>query len=125
MPHEYTVDSERHVAYIRVWGALTPGEMQTMVDELAGDPRISGEVAKLIDLRKLTSVAAISSKDVRAIASAALSPASRRALVTADSAAFGLARMFAAFRTLRDSREQVGVFRTLKEAEDWLGLTAT
>ena len=125
MPHEHIVDSERHVAYIRVWGVLTPGEMQTMVDELAADPGISGEVAKLIDLRKLTSVAAISSKDVRAIASAALSPASRRALVTADPAAFGLARMFAAFRTLRDSREQVGVFRTLKEAEEWLGLTAT
>ena len=125
MPHDYTVDSLRHVAYIRVWGALTPGEMRTMVDELNADSRISTSVAKLIDLRALTSVAAISSQDVRAIAGATLSPASRRALVTADSAAFGLARMFAAFRALKDSSEQVGVFRTLKEAEEWLGLTAT
>ena len=125
MPHQYTIDSLRRVAHIRVWGALTPGELQEMVDELNGDPRISAEVAKLIDLRELTSVAAISSLDVRAIAAAALSPASRRALVTADSAAFGLARMFAAFRTLRQPHEQVGVFRTLKEAEEWLGLAGT
>jgi hypothetical protein len=120
--HEYTVDADRRFVRVRLWGALTPGDIHTAAEELRGDARVGQDFSELIDLRELTSVKAIGSEDVRALATAALDPSSKRAFVTDDSATFGLARMFATLRTLKDSREQVGVFRTIEEAQDWLGL---
>jgi hypothetical protein len=46
------------------------------------------------------------------------------AIVTTDDLTFGMARMFAALRNMKDTTEQIGVFRTMREAEDWLGFTA-
>jgi hypothetical protein len=106
-----------------MWGALTPGEIRGTAAELLDDERLSKDFSQLIDLRELTSVAAIGAQDIRAIAASALDVSSRRAFVAPDSATFGLARMFAAIRNSRESTEQVGVFRTMTEAERWLGLT--
>jgi hypothetical protein len=35
---------------------------------------------------------------------------------------FGLARMFATLRELKQVPEDINVFRTIEEAETWLGL---
>ena len=108
---------------MRIWGALTPGEMHDIVTEVRTDPRTTAELRHLVDLRQLTSVSAIAAKDVRAVAADALAPSPQRAIVAPDSATFGLARMFAAIRNLKESQELIGVFRSMKEAEDWLGLS--
>jgi len=122
MPHDYTVDLPRRLVHLRMWGAVTSGDIKTASAALAAEDRLSPEFAELIDLRELTSVDAISSQDIRAIAAARLTPCSRRAFVAPDPATFGLVRMFAALRDLREGGEQIGVFRTIGEAGEWLGL---
>jgi hypothetical protein len=122
MPHEYSIDAARRLVRVRMWGELTRAEIMATGAELSNDPLLRPEFSELIDLRGVTSAIAISAEDVRAIASAALSPVARRAFAASDLAMFGLARMFATLRDLTETREQVGVFRTLEEAEAWLGL---
>lgn len=122
MPHELILDLERRLVLMRLWGAMTPGEMRTMVIEVREHPQLTPEFVQLVDLRELTSVEAIDGSDIRAVAASALAPSPRRAIVATDPAAFGLARMFATFRNLKDADDQIGVFRTMREAEDWLGL---
>jgi len=108
---------------VRMWGPLTAGEIRTAVAEIVeGVPQSEGYL-ELIDLRGLTSVDGIASPDVRAIASSPLDAASKRAFVVPDPTAFGLARMFATFRSLRQTGDEVGVFRTIEDAENWLGLS--
>jgi len=123
MAFDYTVDAARRLLRVRMSGALTPEDIRTAITALTADPRLSPEFAEIVDLRELTSVDAISSQDVRAIAGARLEYSSRRAFVAPDPATFGLVRMFAALRDLKDAGERIGVFRTIREAEEWLGLT--
>jgi hypothetical protein len=48
---------------------------------------------------------------------------SRFAIVAPENLGFGLGRMFQAYREMeKGSRKEVGVFRTLKEAFEWLGI---
>jgi hypothetical protein len=51
------------------------------------------------------------------------SPQSRRAFVAPEDEEFGMARMFAALRELRGETE-IGVFRNLEEAMDWVSVNA-
>jgi hypothetical protein len=123
MPYEVTPDIEKRVVVIRMWGDVKPDEVRTLVAQLAADQAIAG-FAQLADLRDLTSVAAIGAGDIRAVAAGVLAASPRRAIVAPDTATFGMARMFAALRNMKDTTEQIGVFRTMREAEDWLGFTA-
>lgn len=124
MPYEVTLEHERRLARIRMWGAVTPDEVRGVVAEVNAQTRERPGLSQLADLRGLTSIAAIRAGDVRAIAAGMLTASPRRAIVTADAATFGLARMFAAVRNLKDPEEQIGVFRTMAEAEQWLGAVA-
>jgi hypothetical protein len=121
MPYEITPHTEKRVVVIRLWGDVRLDEVRVLVAQVAGDPAIAG-FAQLADLRELTSASAFGGGDIRALASGVLAASPRRAIVAQDPATFGLARMFATFLNLKDPQEQIGVFRTMREAEDWLGL---
>ena len=105
-----------------MWGVLTPGEIRDTVQEALADPLLANSPLSLVDLRKVTSVSALGVEDIRSVAAGRLPESSRLALVASDSVVFGLARMFTALRNIKESQAEIGVFRTLKEAEDWLGL---
>ena len=122
MPYEISPNAEQHVVVIRMWGEVTPQEIRALVSELAGNHEVQG-FRQLADLRELKSVTSISASDIRAVAAGAMSESPQRAIVAPDSATFGLARMFAALRNLKDSHDQIGVFRTMREAQEWLGLS--
>ena len=123
MPYEIAPDQDKRLVVIRISGDVTLAEVRGIVADLLGRVEVSG-FRQLVDLRELNSATAISAADIRAIAAGAMSASPMRAVVASDSATFGLARMFAALRNLKDSGDQIGVFRTMREAEDWLGLSA-
>ena len=124
MPHEYGIDTARRLVSTRMWGALDRAEVLKTALELSEDPKLLPGFSELIDLRE-ASATAISAEDVRAIASAQLDPVARRAFVVPDELMFGLARMFATLRELKQVPEDINVFRTIEEAETWLGLRQT
>lgn len=124
MPYEYTVDSERRVVRVRMWGALTTEEILAVVKQLIGDPQISPGFSELIDLTEASSTA-ITADDLRRIASSTLDPVSRRAFVTRDTLTYGFARMFESFRQINQAPERIAVFGNLQEAEAWLSSRGT
>lgn len=124
MPHEMSVDVDKRIVTIRMWGEIAGEELRVAAGQIRGDARVQAGFVELIDARDVTSVTAIQAKDIRELAASVLDPSSRRAFVAPDSAAFGLARMFAALRKIKDAQEDIGVFRTMPEAEAWLGLAA-
>ena len=121
MPHEYAIDTAKRLVKARMWGDLNRAEVLKAALELSADPRLLPGFSELIDLRE-ASATSISAEDVRAIASAPLDPAARRAFVVPDDLMFGLARMFATLRELEQVPEDINVFRKIEEAETWLGL---
>ena len=121
MPHEYSVDTAHRLVRVRMWGALTRTEILATVAELVDDPRLSPEFSEVIDVTGATA-AEIDTEDVRVIAGALLDSVARRAFVAPEPVTFGLARMFGSFRELKGSAEHVGVFHSVREAEEWLGL---
>ncbi len=121
MTHSISVDVARRVVLVRVAGPATRDEVLALVAEHDGAADVTSDFAALIDLREL-SVASIAVADVRAIAATKLRPLARRALVASNLVVFGLCRMYATLREIRDDTEPLGVFRTMQEAEDWLGL---
>ena len=121
MPHEYSVDPAHRLVRVRMWGALTRTEILATVAELVDDPRLSPDFSEVIDVTEATA-AEIQTDDVRLIASALLDRVARRAFVAPDPTVFGLARMFGSFRDMKGTAEHVGVFRSTREAEEWLGL---
>ena len=125
MPFTYSVDLEQRLVLVRMSGALTRDEMFACTNSLRNDPRVTSEFSELVDLRGLTSVEAVRAEDVRAMASGSLSPAARRAIVAPDNAAFGLSRMFESLRGAKGAPDQTVVFRTMQEADVWLGLSST
>jgi hypothetical protein len=124
MSFEYSVDVEERLVLVRMSGALTREEMFACTASLRNDPRVTSEFSELVDLRALTSVEAVRVEDVRTLASGPLSSATRRAIVAPDNAAFGLSRMFESLRGLKGAPDHTVVFRTMGEAEVWLGLSA-
>jgi hypothetical protein len=121
MPHEYAIDTAKRLVKARMWGDLNRAEVLKAALELSADPRLLPGFSELIDLRE-ASATSISAEDVRAIASAPLDPAARRAFVVPDDLMFGLARMFATLRELEQVPEDINVFRKIEEAETWLNL---
>jgi hypothetical protein len=122
MAYHYAIDHSRHVVYVRMSGPLMLAEIQQLVDTLAADPEVQPGFCELIDLREATTDA-VSAEDVRRLAAATLDNAQRRAFVTTDTLTYGLARMFEVYRSLNRKSDTIAVFRHIKDAEAWLGLT--
>jgi hypothetical protein len=116
----FVIDPERHRVDIRMWGDLTRDEVLSLTAQISADPRLGPAFSELVDLRDVTSSAAITADDLRALASSPLDPVARRAVVAPDTSTSGLARMFQAHRAITRAHEQIAVFRTLEEAEAWL-----
>jgi hypothetical protein len=105
-------------------GVLTRDELFSTVAELQEDAEITPDFSTLIDLSEVTSVDAITGEIVRSLAAAPIKAVARCAFVAPSPAAFGIARMFASYRDARGNPERIGVFRAVRDAEDWLQLHA-
>ena len=120
MPTDYRLDATRAVVLRRAWGALTDAESTDLYRKLQADPAFDASFCQLCDLRELTEIEA-TAPSLRALARIKVfDPSAKRAFVAPDDLHFGLARMLQVFAEQEGS--EVGVFRTMREAEEWLGI---
>ena len=120
--YAYSVDDLQRVVRVQISGEFTRDDLAALSRDLSGDPRVSVEFAQLIDLSAVTAAPDVTTQGIRQRAAATLTPVLRRAFVAPQPAVFGTCRMFASFRQMVDHAEPVAVFRTMPEAEAWLGL---
>jgi hypothetical protein len=119
--HAYAVDVARRCVRVRLSGVLTSEALLSTFIDLQRDARITHEFCALIDLRDVRSVEGLHNDELRSIASTPLDTVARRAFVAVHPAVFRLCRTFAVCRELAE-REPVAVFRSIHDAEEWLGL---
>ena len=126
MPIEFQVD-DASVVHARGWGVLTDGDLLEHRRRVTGDARVprAGK-REIVDLREVETLA-VSAEGVRAMVAARErfeageeGAGGRLAIVATADEVFGVARMYQLSAT-RIALE-IGVFRTLEEARDWLGL---
>lgn len=124
MPIEHRYDAEQRVLHVRAHGAVTDAELLEYARVVTTDPALDPDANEVIDLRDVTAPDATTETlkrvaDTFRDAERAAKPV-RIALVAAGDAAYGLARMYQAFRI--DSPAEIQVFREMGKARDWLGL---
>lgn len=121
MPISYRVDHDARIVVVVGHGVLADAEVFGYQHELGSRSDIAG-YGELIDMSAVTEFAVPSAdrvRDLADLASAMDGPAytSRLAIVAPADIAFGLGRMYQAYRELgRQSVKEMGVFRTMEEA---------
>lgn len=125
MAYAYSVDGAKRLVRVSISGTFTREEATAITKDLAKDVRVATDFGELIDLSAVTSIESVGSHHIRQRAGTQLLPVSRRAFVAPQPSIYGLCRMFATFRGMADGAEPVAVFRTMDEAEEWLGVART
>lgn len=121
MPISYRVEPAIRLIRSKASGVLTEGDSHTHYTQMSADPEFQPTYRQLCDLQDVTDIQ-LSTAFLQALALSPLfSKDSRRAFVAPTDLYFGLARMVQAFSEL-EGRE-AGVFRTVEEAETWLGIS--
>lgn len=119
MPIEYRVEPGSRIVRTIASGILTEAETMDLYARMRDDPAFEPGYRQLCDLQGVTGISA-STEFLQTLAQVSIfSRTSRRAFVADGDLTFGLARMLQAF--CEQEGRQVGVFRTLAEAERWLG----
>lgn len=127
MPIAHRVDHERKVVIERAYGVLTDEDVFNFQHTVWSDPAVAG-YNELADMTHVSEIALPSIHRVRDLAMKAVemdssSATSRFAIVAPEDLGFGLGRMFQAYREMeKGSTKEVGVFRTLADACEWLGI---
>jgi hypothetical protein len=127
MPIEYTIDSARRLVLARGHGTLTHQDVFGYQREVWSRSEVAG-YDELMDMSAVEHIALPSTDQVRQLAHLSASmdtpgSASRFAIVAPQHLAFGLGRMYEAYRSLEErSTKEVSVFRSMEEALAFLGL---
>jgi hypothetical protein len=119
MPAFYKIDRDSRLIMSTASGNFTLAEALAHDEKLEIDPQFDPDFAQLFDFSHVTRLE-LTSDHIRQLAQdSPFSPHTRRALLVASDAAYGLARMF---EMLRESAGDTGieVFRNLDEALDWV-----
>lgn len=129
MPIDYYIDHSRRLVVARGSGTLTESEVFGYQREVWSRPNVTG-YDELVDMSEVMEIAvptsASNSFQQLATEAASMDPpetAAKFAIVAPEQLAFGLGRMYKAYRELApSSTKQVEVFRTLVEAMLFLGI---
>jgi hypothetical protein len=120
VPADFVIDKEHRVVRTRAWGFLTDAETQAHYALIEHAPGFEPDFSLLCDLRGVTRIEA-ARNTLRDLARfSTFARGAQRAFVVQNDEHFGLARMLQAFCELQGA--EVGVFRSLNEAQRWLGL---
>jgi hypothetical protein len=120
MPTSYDLDVKLGLVRSRAWSVLTEVESRDHYAKLKADPAFHDSFRQLCDLRSMERIET-SSDALRELARMHVFAAGvRRAFVAPTDAHFGLARMLQVF--CEQEGTEIGVFRTMAQAEDWLEL---
>jgi hypothetical protein len=127
VPLTYRIDPERRLVVTQGRGILKDQEVFGYQQEVWSRSDVAG-FDELVDMTAVTQILLPSLDRVRDLAELAAemgrgAPRSKMAIVAPDDLAFGLGRMFEAFReSAAPGIKPVGVFRTVPEALEWLGV---
>ena len=127
MPIEYRIDHEHRVIIAKGKGAFTSEDMFNYQKEAWSQPGVAG-YNELVDMTEVTEIVDPSVEDIKKIVqlSASMDPPdthARFAIAAPNKLMFGLGRMYEAYRELQpQSTKVVRVFKTVREAMDFLGL---
>lgn len=127
MPVAYRIDHEARVVVTACHGVLADDEVFGHQEEVWSRSEVAG-YDELVDMTAVTHIALPSIERVQDLATLSVRmddkySRSRFAIVAPTDIAFGLGRMFQALREMdRSSTKQVGVFRTMQEALNFLQL---
>ncbi len=120
MPGSYLIDVDAGVVFTRVWGVVNDDELLLHSKALRADPRFHVGQRQIVDFREVTTIR-VTADGVRELARLTPFPSdARRAFVVTSDEAYGLLRMYGAF--LDASNDQMGIFRTLEPALEWIGM---
>ena len=124
MPIEHEFDARRRLLRVRMLGVVTDDDVLDYAEAITGDDSRGPEYDELIDLRELETPAA-STDTLRRVADIFRKyerqpELVKVAFIAASDAAYGIARMYQAFRA--ESAADMRVFRHANEARRWLGL---
>jgi hypothetical protein len=129
MPIEYRIDHERRLVIAEGSGTMTDEDVFGYQRNVWSRPEIAG-YDELIDMRRVEQIALPSNERMQELAglSAGMDPrssSSRFAIVAPTDLAYGLGRMYEAYRGLDNrSTKQVKVFRSMDEALAFLGTSS-
>ena len=118
MPIDYTIDTQRQLVRTRAWGIVTALEWLAYTDRLKADTDFLPSFDQLADFTEVTELAIPPGAESQIVAASAFSKDSRRAAAASTDFVFGMARMYQG--NLPDG-DRIKIFRSLKEAEEWLG----
>jgi len=124
MPITHRFDASLNVLFVEMHGILTDQDILQYAKVATTDTEVPGPYHELIDVREVQ-VPEASTDSLRRVA-ATFRDAERAAegvkiaFVASSDAAYGIARMYQAFRT--GSQAAFHVFREMGEARSWLGL---
>jgi len=123
MAFDFYIDAKLGVVFSKADGVFDRTVALGHMDQLSRHPDFRPEFHQLADFRMVTQFA-MTAEDVRQLAKRAIfSASSKRAFVVSSDLQFGLARMFRAHREM-NGEEGIMIFREMREALDWLSLSA-
>jgi hypothetical protein len=120
LPVTYSIDPERRLVISRAWGAITDDDVREHARVLGADPLFDPTFRQLVDMSGITEDFVGTSTKRQASQNQLFVPGVRRAWVASGDYTFGMARMYAV--AAESKGQTIGVFRTMSEAEEWLGL---
>lgn len=127
MPIDYRIDFDQRVVFAKARGSLTDQDVFAYQEEVWSTPEVAG-FDELVDMTEVDEIIHPPPERVRALANKSANMdrpqmASRFAIVAAQDFAYGLGRMYGTYRELNPgSTKKVAVFRSRKEALNWLGI---
>jgi hypothetical protein len=127
VPLHYWVDEKRRLVVAKASGQMSDEDVFAYQREAWSRPELVG-YAELVDMSEVERIDLPSIERIRDLAQMAADMdrdrgSSKLAIVATRDFAFGLARMYETYRDLQvGSTKQVGVFRTHREAMDFLGV---
>lgn len=125
MPIDYEIDHQCRLVTAKAHGTLTHEDVISYQKEVWSRPDVNG-YNELVDMSAVAHIDLKSVDRVRELAKMSAdmddrSTPSRFAIVAPTGESFGLGRMYQTYRSLDDrSTKEVGVFRTLDEALDFI-----
>lgn len=119
MPFSYTIDKKLGLVQTKAWGTITVDEWLAYDKELEADSDFQPTFNQLADFTQVSEAAIPSDRIAEIAAAAPFAKASRRAGVASKHYIFGMGRVYQAHSA---SDVEFRIFRTVREAREWLGI---
>src|SRR3954465_10520793 len=119
MPASYRIDVARRLVLTRAWGVFTAQDLYDHYSTLSTDPAFDPSFPQVVDMRDIERVDMEPSIIRRHALEFLFASRTQRAIVTSSDIEYQLARMYKAVAEYVP--QNVRVFRTMHDAEQWLG----